>query len=230
MTRKCQVKSTSCSSTIVSAPCHTSSSVCCSLSMCCLAAGGCGVLIGACDLLNEGSYRSDPQRRDPKGGVLKGGSARRRRRIFCCRDSFRSHGSRCSRNAKRHVLLFSAIILSSVSMSRVTPVRFIQNQRVEPKETSPAVVSFSIPRIPPVQSIQFNPIQSTAVNIEEPDARTAALARGQEYLYGFKPSDLPQELLDQVEAAGEETRKLAYVRWACGCACRRVCLSMVMHG
>ena len=39
-----------------------------------------------------------------------------------------------------------------------------------------------------------------------------ALARGQEYLYGFKPSELPQELLDQVEAAGEETRKLAYVR------------------
>ena len=52
------------------------------------------------------------------------------------------------------------------------------------------------------------------MNIEEPDARTAALGRGQEYLYGFKPSDLPQELLDQVEAAGEETRKLAYVRWA----------------
>lgn len=50
------------------------------------------------------------------------------------------------------------------------------------------------------------------MNVEEPDARTVALARGQEYLYGFKPSDLPQELLDQVEAAGEETRKLAYVR------------------
>lgn len=50
------------------------------------------------------------------------------------------------------------------------------------------------------------------MNIEEPDARTVALARGQEYLYGFKPSDLPQELLDKVEAAGEETRKLAYVR------------------
>lgn len=56
------------------------------------------------------------------------------------------------------------------------------------------------------------PPTTNSVNLEEPDARTVALARRQEYLYGFKASDLPQELLDQVEAAGEETRKLAYVR------------------
>jgi len=67
-------------------------------------------------------------------------------------------------------------------------------------------------------SIQTNPARlrtppHASVNLEEPDTRTVALARGQEYLYGFKASDLPQELLDQVEEAGEETRKLAYVRW-----------------
>eukprot|EP00903_Cladosiphon_okamuranus_P017316 g15955.t1 len=62
----------------------------------------------------------------------------------------------------------------------------------------------------------FEDDEEIPVNLEEPDARTMALARGQEYLYGFKPSDLPQELLDEVEAAGEETRKLAYVRLVAG--------------
>ncbi|CAM9147700.1 unnamed protein product [Ectocarpus sp. 12 AP-2014] len=57
----------------------------------------------------------------------------------------------------------------------------------------------------------FEDDEEIPVNLEEPDARTVALARRQEYLYGFKPSDLPREVLDEVEAAGPETRKLAYV-------------------
>ncbi|CAM9895660.1 unnamed protein product [Ascophyllum nodosum] len=48
------------------------------------------------------------------------------------------------------------------------------------------------------------------VDLEEPDARTAALARGQEFLYGFEASQLPREVLDAVEAAGEEMRRKAY--------------------
>ncbi|CAM9702799.1 unnamed protein product [Pylaiella littoralis] len=70
-------------------------------------------------------------------------------------------------------------------------------------------------RPPPVLTGIFEPSfeddDETPVNMEEPDARTVALARRQEYLYGFKASDLPQKLLDEVEAAGEETRKGAYV-------------------
>ena len=54
----------------------------------------------------------------------------------------------------------------------------------------------------------------SAVDLEEPDARTAALARGQEFLYGFEASQLPREVLDAVEAAGEEMRRKAYARWA----------------
>ncbi|CAN0124697.1 unnamed protein product, partial [Ectocarpus sp. 8 AP-2014] len=57
----------------------------------------------------------------------------------------------------------------------------------------------------------FEDDEEMPVNVEEPDARTVALARRQEYLYGLRPSDLPREVLDEVEAAGPETRKLAYV-------------------
>ncbi|CBN74371.1 expressed unknown protein [Ectocarpus siliculosus] len=62
----------------------------------------------------------------------------------------------------------------------------------------------------------FEDDEEMPVNLEEPDARTVALARRQEYLYGFRPSDLPREVLDEVEAAGPETRKLAYVRLLAG--------------
>lgn len=55
-------------------------------------------------------------------------------------------------------------------------------------------------------------LRSSEIDLEEPDGRTAALARRQNYLYGFEPSQLPKATLDAVEAAGEETRKMAYVR------------------
>lgn len=55
-------------------------------------------------------------------------------------------------------------------------------------------------------------LASVAVELEEPDSRTAALARGQEYLYGFEASALPKAVLDAVEEAGAETRRLAYER------------------
>lgn len=50
------------------------------------------------------------------------------------------------------------------------------------------------------------------MELEEPDARTAALARQQEFLYGFEASQLPREVLEVVEAAGEDMRRKAYTR------------------
>ena len=52
------------------------------------------------------------------------------------------------------------------------------------------------------------------MELEEPDSRTAALGRGQEYLYGFEASALPKGVLDTVEEAGAETRRLAYERYS----------------
>lgn len=66
-----------------------------------------------------------------------------------------------------------------------------------------------VPRRPAWTRPAFAPV---AVELEEPDSRTAALGRGQEYLYGFEASALPKTVLEAVEAAGAETRRLAYER------------------